>query len=92
MFCPRKPEPPKTKTFNIDKSLFEGFISLYMKSSDGQVDYDITPEHALVMKYIPTPLCKENAFELFTFSLYYTHDNKRLKIIPNVDLNNQKHD
>lgn len=71
---------------------YDEVISLYMKSSDGQVNYDITPEHALVMKYIPTPLCKENAFELFTFSLYYTHDNKRLIIIPNVDLNNQKHD
>lgn len=74
------------------RNQYEEVISLYMQSPDGQVNYDITPEHPIVTKYIPTPLCKENPFELFTFSLYYTQDAKRLQIIPNVETNTQEHE
>ena len=71
---------------------YDAVISLYMRSVDGQVKYDINPECGIVSNFIPTPLCSYNPFEQFTFSLYYTHNKKQLEIVPDSSLNTEPHE
>lgn len=68
---------------------YDAVISLYMRSVDGQVKYDINPESGIVSNFIPTPLCDYNPFEQFTFSLYCTHNKKQLEIVSDSSLNTE---
>ena len=61
---------------------YDEVIALYLQSPDGNVFYDLFFESDLTKRYIPTPLCNNNPFELFTFGLYYTRDEKTLNITP----------
>lgn len=61
---------------------YDEVIALYLQSPDGNVYYDLFFESDLTKRYIPTPLCNNNPFELFTFGLYYTCDKKTLNITP----------
>ena len=62
------------------RNQYDEVIALYLQSSDGVVYYDLHSEPKLVMNYIPTPLCRYNQFELSTISLFYTKNEKRLRI------------
>ena len=64
---------------------YDEVISSYLRSKHGVVYYDLHLESELVTKYIPAPLCRYNLFELSTFSLYYTKNEKALRILPNTD-------
>lgn len=61
---------------------YDKVIALYRESPDGKVYYDLYKETPLVRNYIPTPLCNDNLFELSTYSLYYTRNQKPLSINP----------
>ncbi len=59
---------------------YDEVIAQYLQSSDGVVYYNLHSEHDMVGKYIPTPMCSVKGFEFYTFSVYYTRNNKQLEI------------
>lgn len=74
---------------DVVKKQYDEVIALYLQSSDGIVYYDVHTESDLVNKYIPTPLCNNNLFELYTYSIYYTRNQKSLSIYPTSNMNNE---
>ena len=69
------------RSYKVRKQYNE-VITLYLQSPDGIVYYDLHPESDCAKRFIPTPLCNNNLFELYTISLYYTRCQKSLCINP----------
>jgi hypothetical protein len=61
---------------------YDEVIEKYLASEDGAVYYDLYLETEIVRRFIPAPLCNNRQFELRTYSLYYTREQKLLDIKP----------
>jgi hypothetical protein len=61
---------------------YDEVIEKYLASEDGIVFYDLNLESEMVRRFIPAPLCNNRQFELRTYSLYYTREQKLLEIKP----------
>ena len=73
---------------------YDEVIEKYLASEDGAVYYDLYLETEIVRRFIPAPLCNNRQFELRTYSLYYTREQKLLDIKPcsekTTDINGSK--
>lgn len=73
---------------------YDEVIEKYLASEDGIVFYDLNLESDIVRRFIPAPLCNNRQFELRTYSLYYTREQKLLDIKPcsekTTDINGSK--
>ena len=73
---------------------YDEVIEKYLASKDGAVYYDLYLETEIVRRFIPAPLCNNRQFELRTYSLYYTREQKLLDIKPcsekTTDINGSK--
>lgn len=71
---------------------YDEVMDCYQTSKDGIVYYDLHPESDFVRRFIPAPLCNNNQFELRTYSLFYTREQKLLNIKPCLEKESIKKD